>query len=127
MLTLVTGPWACSVGGRYNGEKSEHLPVGKSDRTPAKLTLNDVEIPVVASHKHLGVTFSAVDFSLRKHIHAITASFRQRVCLHSHMAGRLPPSAILLLYKCYVRPLFEYACLVWCFSLCAAERLCFER
>ena len=55
---------------------------------------------------------SALDFS--SYMRNVTSSFRGRVFLISQMCRPLLPlSALCLLYKCYVRPLLEYAVPVW--------------
>ena len=71
-----------------------------------------------SSHRHLGIILTP-SLNLSPHIQHITSKFRGRVFLLNHMSNFLPFPAVNLLYKCYVRPLLEYAVPVWMFSVSA--------
>ena len=107
------GSWALSVGGDYNAEKSAHVVFSSStDPPPYTFSLNNSNIPTLNEHRHLGVIL-AHNMSWQPHFLQMITKFRQRIVLLCHMASRLPPAAILALYRGYVRPVAEYASQLW--------------
>ena len=113
----------------FNTSKCVHLPFQKYALAPgpsSPLTMNGVPIQKGDSHCHPGVTITpSLNFS--DHIKSITHKFRSRVFLLRHMAHFLSASTVNLLYKCYVRPLLEYAVPVWSFAVSHSDSLTLDR
>jgi len=72
-------------------------------------------------YRHLGIQLTP-DLSFVSHISSITNKFRSRVIILSHMSKFIPPSALTILYKCFIRPTIEYAIPIWIFKLTSAEK-----
>ena len=105
--------WARQVNGEFSPSKSCFFNSSMRERD---YTVEKAPIKCVLSTKHLGVVINpALDFT--QHFEEIYLKFRQRVHLLRHMCHRLPVGTVMLLYKGYVRPVVEYAPLVWCYRL----------
>ena len=119
--------WARERGGEFSPSKTSVLsfrykPAAASSPAPtsATYTMEGLPLPSIDILKHLGVRFSA-DLNFRQHYLDISRKFKQRVSLLCHMAHRLTPQAMMLLYKCYVRPVIEYSVVVWSFRLRSSD------
>ena len=119
--------WARERGGEFSPSKTSVLsfrykPAAASSPAPTSATYNmeGLPLPSIDILKHLGVRFSA-DLNFRQHYLDISRKFKQRVSLLCHMAYRLTPQAMMLLYKCYVRPVIEYSVVVWSFRLRSSD------
>lgn len=75
-------------------------------------TLNGVELEVVSEQKDLGILISN-DLLPRKHILEITKKANQRVGLIRRCFTNITQRKISTLFKTTVRPLLEYASVVW--------------
>ena len=121
--------WSSATAMTFNTSKCVHLPFQKYALAPgpsSPLIMNGVPIQKGDSHCHLGVTITpSLNFS--DHIKSITHKFRSRVFLLRHMAHFLSASTVSLLYKCYVRPLLEYAVPVWSFAVSHSDSLTLDR
>lgn len=74
--------------------------------------MNGVELEVVSEQKDLGILISN-DLLPRKHILEITKKANQRVGLIRRCFTNITQRKISTLFKTTVRPLLEYASVVW--------------
>ena len=114
--------WASRNGATFNPNKTIHMSFSRpSSSRDYNVEMCNVPIQKPAIYRHLGVQFtSSLDFSA--HIQKITNVFRTRVILFAYMCGFLPPSALCILYKCFIRPTIEYAVPVCMSSLNAIQK-----
>ena len=80
---------------------------------PVNVSLNGSSLSQVQSLKHLGVVLNET-LSWSDHIDAISKKAAQRTGLLRRLRKRLPSLAIRHLYCSSIRPLLEYASIVWC-------------
>ena len=112
--------WSRAAEAQFHTDKCVHLPFRKSSVAAGHARLN-VEmggqiLSQPNTHHHLGIILTpSLDMSF--HVRAITNKFRNRIFFLCYMSSLLPFPTIHILYKCYVRPLLEYAILIWMFSL----------
>ena len=76
------------------------------------LYFDNVEIEQVTSHKHLGLTLTPT-LSCAKHIENICNMAKRRLGTIRHVSNKLPRPTLEHLYVTLVRPIMEYACIVW--------------
>ena len=96
----------------FNPEKTEIVMFSNTPTPDLKFSLNDKEIPIMSTHKHLGVTFSS-DAKWNSHIENIVSSVSKHINVLRKLKYRLCRKNLEKLYLVYIRPLFEYACEVW--------------
>ena len=84
------------------------------------------EVTVTDNHRHLGVVLSE-DLKWSKHAQCILAAASKRAGLLRLMARDLPLPVASKLYVYYVRPVLEYASLVWHGSLREEDAMSLER
>ncbi len=65
------------------------------------------------SHKHLGITLSC-DLSWREHITNIADRANKRVNILAKLKHTLDRKTLVILYTSFIRPMLEYADIVWC-------------
>ena len=75
--------------------------------------MNNQIITEVESHKHLGVTFES-SCTWHKHIHLITTKAWQRIHFMRKLKFRLDRKPLETIYMAFIRPILEYADVVWC-------------
>ena len=81
------------------------------------LTSAETEINIVDNFKLLGVTISS-DLTWNTHIDVICAkASRQLYALRILKRSGVPPKDIMSVYSAFIRPVLEYACQVWHFSI----------
>ena len=113
--------WSHKAEAVFNANKCVHVPFCRPKSNPPDprtVTMAGTLLTQPSSHRHLGIILTP-SLNLSPHIQHITSKFRGRVFLLNHMSNFLPFPAVNLLYKCYVRPLLEYAVPVWMFSVSA--------
>ncbi len=74
--------------------------------------MNNTEVKVVTKHKHLGIVFQQ-DAKWSEHIKEISLKAKRRIDILCSLKYILDGYSLLTLYKCYIRPLLEYGCMVW--------------
>ena len=70
-------------------------------------------ITEVESHKHSGVTFESSG-TWHKHIQQITTKSWQRIHIMRKLKFRIDRKALETIYMAFIRPILEYADVVWC-------------
>lgn len=96
----------------FNPEKTEIMIFSHVDHPDLSFTFNDRTIPVVTSHKHLGVTFSS-DAKWNTHVENITSSISRHLNALRKLKFKLNRHNLEKLYIIYIRPIFEYASELW--------------
>ena len=75
--------------------------------------MNNQVITKVESHKHIAVTFESSG-TWHNHIQLITSKAWQRIQIMRKLNFRLDRKAIETIYMAFIRPILEYADVVWC-------------
>ena len=106
-----------------NYKKTKEMVLGRSQEQPLSLlSIDGHTVARVSSFKLLGVH---IDDNLRwsTHIRIICSKANSRIyCLKLLKRAGLPPNALLCYYTPIIRPLLEYACVVWHHGLTQAQR-----
>ncbi len=76
------------------------------------LTFNQVPLNFVEHHKHLGLTLSN-DGKWHEHISNIVRSASKVLCSMKLLKFKLKRSTLNQIYTSYMRPIIEYASIVW--------------
>ena len=105
--------WATSWFVKFNPTKSESLTITRK-RQPQILDvmLNNTTVTNVESHKHLGLTLQK-DGKWTEHIREITSRASRRVDILRGYMYKLDRGSLERLYLTYIRPILEYADIVW--------------
>ena len=97
----------------FNPDKSETLFITlKQNQAISPVYLDNQEINVVSSHKHLGVIFNE-KLTWNTHIDNIYSSGNKKVTLLSKLKYTLDRKTLLTMYCSFVRPSLEYANVLW--------------
>ena len=96
----------------FNPDKTEIMIFSNVEYPELLFSLNERTIPVVTSHKHLGVTFSA-DAKWNDHINNIATSISKHLNVLRKLKYRLNRQNLEKLYITFIRPIFEYASELW--------------
>jgi len=81
------------------------------------LTSAGTEINIVDNFKPLGVTMSS-DLTWNTHINVIYAKASRRLYTLRNLKGSgAPPKDIMSVYSAFIRPVLDYACQIWHFSI----------
>jgi len=102
-----------------NVKKTKELRVSflKKPLQLDNLSSNGTEIDVVDNFKLLGVTISS-DMTWNTHINNICAKASRRLyALRVLKRSGAPPKDVISVYCAFIRPVLEYACQLWHFSL----------
>ena len=85
--------------------------------------LNGAELAAVSQHRHLGVILQS-DLRWNSHITATIAKSARQLFLLRRLRPSVTPTALILLYKIYIRPKLEYASTVFSsLSVTISDRL----
>ena len=106
--------WAETWLVKFNPHKTEELVISRKTAPvdhPA-VTINNVEVKRVDSHKHLGVIFNN-KCTWNQHIEEITSKARKRIHLLQLLKYQLDRRSLQIMYFSYVRPILEYADIIW--------------
>ena len=105
--------WAKKWLVEFNPSKTEVMffSLSKSQNRP-NLTFAETHLSFVKDHKHLGITLSE-DGSWHKHIDNITKSASQILGSMRMLKYKLKRETLNQIYVSYLRPLLEYASIVW--------------
>lgn len=122
--------WSEETNTVFNASKCSHMRFSKQRASKAvvvdQVRMKTHTLTQSTTHRHLGISLSP-NLDLSPHIRNATHRFRGRVFLLCTMACLLPFSTVSLLYKCYVRPLLEYAVPVWFCSLTSSQSTILDR
>ena len=113
---------------KFNTSKCVHVSFRKHAVTPcpSPFKMDDTEVTTADRRCHLGITLSP-NLSFSDHITKTTSKYCSRVFLLCHLTRCLPAPTINLLYKCYVKPLLEYAVPVWLFAMSSTQSCTLDR
>ena len=84
----------------------------RASSAPLFLTMGGEVIPQVTGHKHLGLTIST---DLRFHEHVLDVVKRVNIALSPlyPIAAKIPRPILLNIFNTYIRPLFDYADIIY--------------
>ena len=74
--------------------------------------MNQQDIITVESHKHLGLTFTN-DLSWHEHLNSIKTKAWHRINVMRKLKFQLSRKSLHIIYFSFIRPLLEYAGVVW--------------
>ena len=115
--------WATKWKMGLNAKKTVCLTVTRQAEPVIYLNINGEIITEVSAHKHLGLTLEK-DLKWREHVRNITSRAEHRLAILKSYSNRFSRETLLLLYTVYIRPILEYANVVWCNTTMAEnERL----
>ena len=105
--------WTRSWQVKFNPLKCEVMRIThKQEKSKHTYHLSNKELKSVRSCKDLGVNVSS-DLSWSNHVDAIVNKANKVVGLLKRTVGNENREIFSMLYKSLVRPILEYACLVW--------------
>lgn len=111
-LNAITN-WCETWDMKLNQDKTVFMRItNKKNPIMTKYLIKGVEISQTNSFKYLGVTFSS-NLTWSTHIDTICASARRKLGLLRHKIKNSPSHVKLLAYNTLIRPLLEYATIVW--------------
>ncbi len=98
----------------FNPAKTECLLISRKVNKPTHppLSFNNVQVTEVDSHTHLGVTFTR-DLTWHSHILNVAAKACKPLNILQSLKYRLPRSSLEVIYISFIRPIMEYADVVW--------------
>ncbi len=98
----------------FNPAKTECLLISRKVNPPnhPPLFFNNVKVANVDNHTHLGVTFTK-DLSWHTHILSVVAKACKPLNVLQSLKYRLPRSSLEIIYVSFIRPIMEYADVVW--------------
>lgn len=76
------------------------------------LIMNNTAINAVAVHKHLGLTINS-ELSWSEHIDSIVSKASKRLSILRKLKFTLDRSSLEKMYLSFIRPILEYADIVW--------------
>ena len=109
-----TGKWLCDWRLSVNEEKTVVMDIQRRN-LPLKMniSLNGFELNQVQSQRHLGMVISS-DLRWKDHIERAISRGCQLLGLLKRLRNSLTTSALSSFYCAYIRPIVEYASVVWC-------------
>ena len=97
----------------FNPQKTEAILFTTQKNIPfPKLMFGNVPVTFVDEHKHLGLTFSS-DGKWNNHINNILTSAAKILGVMRKVKYKLSRKCLNQIYFTHLRPLLEYACIVW--------------
>ena len=106
--------WAHDSGLSFNIKKCFSVSFGSLASSPCVTAymIDDSPIPSKDSYKDLGVSVLS-PLSFNTHVNDIVAKAFSRLGLVYKLFHTKSPKSLIRLYKSFVRPILEYACLIW--------------
>jgi hypothetical protein len=105
--------WAKTWLVTFNPEKSESLFITlKPNQVASPVYLDNQELKLVTSHKHLGVTFNNT-LTWNNHVDSICSAANKKVTLLTKLKYILDRKTLQTMYCSFVRPSMEYANIIW--------------
>ena len=97
----------------FNPQKTEAIlfTTQKHVRLP-QLSFNNIPVNFVESHKHLGLTLGH-DGKWHDHINNILKSASKVLGIMRSLKFKVSRKSLNTIYVTYLRPILEYACVVW--------------
>lgn len=97
----------------FSPPKTEQMLItNKPPRTHPPLTLNNLTITTVKHHKHLGLHLSC-NLTWKKHAEKIAKKANKCLGILRPLKFTLDRASLETLYKSFIRPILEYADVVW--------------
>lgn len=96
----------------FNPNKTEIMIFPSSVTFRPTLYFNNTKLDFAEHHKHLGLTLSS-DLKWHEHIHNITVSATKVLSSMRAVKYKLKRNTINQIYISYMRPILEYASVVW--------------
>jgi len=111
------------LGLQMNTNKVKHMIITSKNIEHKQLfKCNNQIIPVVSSHKHLGIIIDS-KLTFNEHVNHVIKKSAQQSGLIKKICGKVDPLTSLSLYKTYTLPLLEYGYTAWKPSKTQQERL----
>ena len=106
--------WAEKWLVKFNPNKSESMVISRKRNKPIhpSLYMFDIAIPIVESHKHLGIFFSDGG-NWHSYINYIIGKAWSRVNIMKRLRYQLDRRSLEVTYLSFIRPILEYADVVW--------------
>lgn len=106
--------WAKKWLVTFNPTKSESIIFSRKRHKPyhPPVLMDNIQINEVSSHKHLGLVFSN-DCSWHNHLELIKSKAWTRVNVMRKLKFKLDRRSLETIYVSFIRPLLEYADIVW--------------
>ena len=106
--------WSVQWRSQFNESKSVYMIVTKKKTEPAYPTvmMNNVQLRKVDSHTHLGLTINK-NLTWNDHIDRIVTKASKRLDCLKRIRSLVPRSTLEILYKSMVRPVLEYASILY--------------
>ena len=106
--------WAQKWLVKFNPAKSESLVISCKRFKPdhPSLFMSNIEIPSIASHKHLGF-FLSNDGSWDIYINKSIEKALKRIGVLQHLKKRLDRLSLQTIYFSFMRPILEYGDVIW--------------
>ena len=106
--------WANKWQVTFNPIKSEALLVSLRPNRDNRhdFTFQNHHINNVNEHKHLGLIWNC-DISWKSHLSSVIAKASKRIDMLRALKFKLDRSTLEKIYFAFIRPIFEYACVVW--------------
>jgi ribonuclease P/MRP protein subunit RPP40 len=92
--------------------KAMTMTLKQNDPSYPPLRMDNAALLEVQDHKHLGVTFTS-NLSWSTHIASICTTASKRLDIMAGLKNRLDKRSLDTMYKSFVRPLMEYADVLW--------------
>ena len=103
--------WADRWGMLLSAPKSKHLSIGNKARQSPPVSMREVPIPQVRTHKHLGLVLNESLGS--DHISSVYTACARMIGILRRLDGTIRSPAMKRIYTAVIRPGMEYACPVW--------------
>ena len=111
--------WASRNNMKLNPTKTKEVVVNFSTRPPSHspIVIDGTEVDLVSQAKLLGVVISS-DLKWNQHVDAICKKASKRLyALRLLKRSALPEDVLITVYRTIIRPILEYACEAWHYSL----------
>ena len=116
-----------SWGITFNSQKTvQQTFFNKAGGQAPRLSFDGQPIALHESHKHLGVTFSS-DLRFHKHVNEVICKVNRSLGPLYAVADYLPRNTLNLIYKIYLRPIFDYCDAVYDSNLTVTDAMRLER
>ena len=116
-----------SWGITFNSQKTvQQTFFIKAGGQAPRLSFDGQPIALHESHKHLGVTFSS-DLRFHKHVNEVICKVNRSLGPFYAVADYLPRNTLNLIYKIYLRPIFDYCDVVYDSNLTVTDAMRLER
>jgi hypothetical protein len=96
----------------FNPNKTEVMFFYQNHGIKPSLVFDNISLDFVDNHKHLGLTLSC-DLKWHEHINNISASASKVLGSMRALKFQLKRSTLNQIYISYMRPILEYASIVW--------------